>query len=627
MDISEIKTRLAEDAENVARRLLPRGKKRGNEWRAGDVDGNEGDSLGVHLKGSKAGIWADFATGHSGDLLDLYCAVNHATVPEALAWAKEYLRIVEPAFEPRRQRQWRKPQRRADCKTPKSQVWEYLKSRGFNAETVKAFQIGEIASMAFEVDKQEIDLPAVVFPYKVGDELRFVKYLALDRPNGKKLIKAEAGCEPVLFGWQAMPVNSRQCVICEGELNAPSWHQYGVSALATPFGAGKSGKHNWLDSEWERLERFEVIYLDFDQDAAGREAVADLVPRLGRHRCRIVPAKPEGLKDINDCLIAGIPEEQIYNLLKASQSCDPPELRRASEYVDEVIEQFYPSPNTFTGIQLPFSALKGRFELRLGESTIWTGFSKHGKTELLNYIHAMVADKGERVCIASFEMRARVLLKRLMRQITVQREPAEIYIRQVMTWMYDRIWLFDHVGSANPRRILEVFEYAFRRYGVRYFVVDSAMKCGIAVDDLTGQDAFADSLTNFANEHNVHVSLVAHARKDRDEDAPSTGQDIKGSGGIKDRFHNVVVVWRNKPKERAKESFAQGIDTEAVRKRLKEPDALMIIDCQREGDGESPTQQLWFDLDSKSFRDADDAEIKPLVKFDPYASGDEYPEF
>ncbi|MCI0660688.1 MAG: AAA family ATPase, partial [Acidobacteria bacterium] len=355
--------------------------------------------------------------------------------------------------------------------------------------------------------------------------------------------------------------------------------------------------------------------------------VNDLVTRLGRHRCRIVPSKPDGLKDLNDCLQAGVTVHEIGALLKDASTCDPPELRRASEFTQEVIEQFYPKENAVTGIQIPFSHMRGRFDLRLGESTIWTGFSKMGKTQLLNYIHAMIAAKGERVCIASFEMRARVLLKRMVRQITAQREPSEAYIRQVMAWMHDRVWIFDHVGSANPAKILEVFEYAYRRYGVRYFVVDSLMKCGIAVDDLPGQDSFSDGLTNFANIFNTHVSLVAHARKDRDEDAPPTGQDIKGSGGIKDRFHNVVVVWRNKPKERAREAEAQKIEMKAMEKKLREPDALMIVDCQREGDGETPTQELWFDLDSQTYRDHKDKKIEPLVKFDPYASGDEYPEF
>lgn len=614
MDILEIKTRLADDAESVARHLLPGGKKNGNEWRAGDTSGSAGDSLGVHLGGSKAGVWSDFATGEGGDLLDLYRAAKGGSIADALAWAKNWLGVIEPTFEPRRVKQYRKPQHHPESRIPKSAVLDYLHSRGLTDATIKVLQVAEVPTMDFDHDGGKFASPAMSFPFKANGELFFVKYLAVERPDGNKLTRVEAKCEPILFGWQAMPEDGREVVICEGEFNSASWLQLGIPALATPFGAGKGGKHNWLDSEWDRLARFETIYLDFDQDAPGREAVADLAPRLGRHRCRVVPAKP-GVKDVNDWLCAGATKEQAQALLDASASCDPSELRRASEFTDAVVEEFFPKDDQTAGFELPFSAMRGKFNLRPGEATIWTGFSKHGKTQLLNHVHAMLAARGERVCIASFEMRARILLKRLVKQVTAKRDPSEAYIRQVMEWTNDRLWLFDHVGSANKDRILEVFEYAFRRYGIRYFIVDSLMKCGIAVDDYAGQDAFVDALVNFANLNDVHVSLVAHTRKDDDEDAPPAGQDVKGSGGMKDRVHNVVVVWRNKPKEKARESYAEGVQNDKVMAKLEEPDALMIVDCQREGDGDTPAQPLWFDRDSQTYRDCEDSRVEPLVPF------------
>lgn len=617
MDITEIKTQLAHDAESVARFLLPEGRRQGNEWRAGDTTGGEGKSLGVHLVGAKAGVWQDFAAGEGGDLLDLYCAVKGGSLSDALMWAKDWLGVIEPAFEPRRVKSYRKPQRSAECRTPKNGALQYLRGRGLSEQIIQALQIGELPAMEFEHKGGKVTSPAIVFPFKLAakGDLVFVKYLAVERPDGDKLIRAEAGCEPILFGWQATPENAREVIICEGEINAASWLQYGHPALATPFGAGKGGKHNWIESEYERLARFETVYLDFDQDPPGRDAITDLVARLGRHRCRVVPAKPDGLKDINDCLQAGVAPAAITALLNASQSCDPTELRRASAFTEAVIDQFYPKDEAQLGIAPPFAQMAGRFNLRLGETTIWMGFSKHGKTQMLGQIHNHIAAQGERTCEASFEMRAPTLLKRKVRQITAQREPSVAYIRQVMAWMHDRIWLFDHVGSANPKRILEVFDYALQRYGVRYFAVDSLMKCGIAGDDYNGQDAFADALTNFANLNNVHVSLVAHTRKADDESRPPNGQDLKGSGGIKDRFHNVLIGWRNKPKEKARESFAQGLITESVMAKLAEPDALLIVDCQREGDGETPAVPLWFDLDSQQYRDREDAPIRPIVPF------------
>jgi twinkle protein len=68
----DISKRLTERAEEVARYLLPNGKQHGNEWCVGNIQGDSGKSLKVCLKGNKAGVFSDFATGESGDFLDLW---------------------------------------------------------------------------------------------------------------------------------------------------------------------------------------------------------------------------------------------------------------------------------------------------------------------------------------------------------------------------------------------------------------------------------------------------------------------------------------------------------------------------------------------------------------------------
>jgi 5S rRNA maturation endonuclease (ribonuclease M5) len=57
--------------EQLCRRFFPAGKKLGNEWKLGDVSGAQGNSLGIQLTGSKAGLWQDRATGDGGDFVNL----------------------------------------------------------------------------------------------------------------------------------------------------------------------------------------------------------------------------------------------------------------------------------------------------------------------------------------------------------------------------------------------------------------------------------------------------------------------------------------------------------------------------------------------------------------------------
>ena len=102
MTPSEIAERLAGRVDQVSRHLLPNGKREGHEWRAGSTCGDSGKSLGVHLTGDKAGVWSDFSTGESGDLLDLWCAARNCDLRTALTEARLWLGIsdIESGFQP-----------------------------------------------------------------------------------------------------------------------------------------------------------------------------------------------------------------------------------------------------------------------------------------------------------------------------------------------------------------------------------------------------------------------------------------------------------------------------------------------------------------------------------------------
>ncbi len=110
LSAGDISALLAERVEALCRDLLPAGRREGPEWRCGSVQGEAGRSLGVHLAGPKAGIWADFASGGGGDLLDLVKAAHGLDTPAALDWARDWLGIGDgPAPAPRRP-----PDRRQD---------------------------------------------------------------------------------------------------------------------------------------------------------------------------------------------------------------------------------------------------------------------------------------------------------------------------------------------------------------------------------------------------------------------------------------------------------------------------------------------------------------------------------
>ena len=93
MNAAELSQRMASEAASIAQYLFPNGKRVAGEWRVGGTSGEPGQSLGIRLTGAKAGVWADFASGEKGDLLDAWAAVRGCSIAEAIREAKDYLGV------------------------------------------------------------------------------------------------------------------------------------------------------------------------------------------------------------------------------------------------------------------------------------------------------------------------------------------------------------------------------------------------------------------------------------------------------------------------------------------------------------------------------------------------------
>ncbi|MHB1301667.1 MAG: AAA family ATPase [Burkholderiales bacterium] len=79
-DLNRLRTSLRDHAELVLRYLFPHGKFEGHRFLIGNLGGAPGKSLVVELQGERRGLWMDFATDESGDLIDLWAAVHHLSV-------------------------------------------------------------------------------------------------------------------------------------------------------------------------------------------------------------------------------------------------------------------------------------------------------------------------------------------------------------------------------------------------------------------------------------------------------------------------------------------------------------------------------------------------------------------
>lgn len=561
-DILTIKRRLADRAQDVAKMLLPAGRKEGHEWRAGSASGEKGQSLGVHLTGEKAGVWSDFNSGECGDLLDLWCAVKHVPLNAALTEARSYLGLSypEPHRDPRPS--YTRPTK-PKCNAPRARVMDYLcEVRAIPKDVLIAYQIGE-------------DGDRIIFPFKLPDgTLALAK--ARDAVDGAKPIPTAANCEPILFGWQALTGTEREIVLTEGEIDALSFKAYGFAAMSVPFGGGGKGKQNWIENEYERLEQFERIYLATDMDEPGDQAAAEIASRLGRHRCYRVKLPR---KDCNACLVDGIGAEVIADAIRDASSLDPDGLKRAGSFSDKVIRLFWPTNDERVGYTVPYSALYGKVLFRPGEVTLWSGATGSGKSQIISDSVPKWIQEGSRVCIASFEMKPEWTLKRMVKQAGGVDRPVEGYIRETLAFLDAGLLLYEKVGKSSVEGLLEIFDYARAKYGCDQFVIDSLMRLGIAADDYTGQEQAVFKLVDWAIANNVHLHLVAHSRKaGRDNGVPET-EDIKGAMEIGANAFNIITIWRNRKLEE--------IDSTGEHKAMtEEPGVTLNIAKQRNGDFE-----------------------------------------
>ncbi len=595
-----IKDMLTARTEEVAAYLLPNGKRQGVEWCTGSAAGESGSSLKVHLVGGKAGVWADFASGEGGDLLDLWKAVKSVSFCDALKQAKDWLglrddetrrsfapaavakRFVRPALD------------QHEPITNGGPVFDYLtKVRKLEPAVLHAYRVQQLTHSKHG--------PTCVFPIfdNRGLAVEMVKYLGVNRAEGgKKVIWATADSRPRLFGWQAISKDARSIVITEGEIDALTVAGWRFPALSIPSGVKNL---DWIEHDYDALTRFDSIYVCTDADEPGHACAEAIAERLGRERCyRVILA---GYKDANEAECSGrFLEPDFIEAIDHAKTLDPVELRNAGELGNALWTELNPTPDLL-GSELPWGFERIPWRARPGEVTIWTGWSGHGKSHVLNQVVLHdYAQTGARVLIASFEMPAVKTVATLATMALAGRPACRADADTSTQWLGNGFWFYDVVGVKPWRDFLPTFAYAVRRYGIKRIVIDSLLRVGIAEDNYDGQKDFVSALVAFAATHKVHIHLVAHSRKRDDETKPPGKLDIRGAAAITDLVHNGFTFWRNKEREEkfAKASAASANGT--VEDKVKNDFAAVLLCWKNRETGEEPFIGLHYGHNSKQFR-------------------------
>ena len=161
-------------------------------------------------------------------------------------------------------------------------------------------------------------------------------------------------------------------------------------------------------------------------------------------------------------------------------------------------------------------------------------------------------------------------------------------LEQFRDWTEGRMWLYDQQGTVSWKQVCAVARYCSKEKGITHFFIDNLMKCVAGEDDYNSQKAFVDELCAIARDYDIHIHLVHHIKKPATDDTKPSKYDFKGTGAITDQPDNVIAVWRNKTKEKNRRDKKLVSETD--------PDAMLIVDKQRNGEWQPVTEQAEVNL-------------------------------
>lgn len=261
------------------------------------------------------------------------------------------------------------------------------------------------------------------------------------------------------------------------------------------------------------------------------------------------------------------------------------QVRPASDWLQDTIAAFHAPAGECRAPTMLWQKAKDRVRFRAGEVSLWAGINGHGKSMFLSQVILDLCYQAERTMVASFEMKPVKQMERMSRQASGSRVPDIEFLEVFSQWTDGRLWIYDHVGSVEWKKVIAVMRYAAKTFGITHFVIDSLMKCVKGEDDYNAQKDFVNELCAFAQAHGVHIHLVHHVRKGESEHKAPGKFDVKGAGAITDQVDNVFIVWRNKV---------------AAQENNGEPTCVIACEKQRNGEFEGKLG-FFFDIDSQQY--------------------------
>jgi twinkle protein len=257
-------------------------------------------------------------------------------------------------------------------------------------------------------------------------------------------------------------------------------------------------------------------------------------------------------------------------------------------FADDLVKYF--GEEIHSGKSLGWIKTEDKFRVRASELTILTGVSGHGKSMWLSQVILSMMKQNTKCLIASLEMRPVLTLARMVTQALGSPEPTDEYIHKFCDRAKEKLYIYDQTGVTTSQDMVATLYYGKHILGVEVFVIDSLMKLNdISEESLDAQKRFVNTLAVVCRDLQIHIFLVAHTRKMKDETDIPDATDLMGSSHLRNLCDSLILCWRNRSKEKLIEA---GNTSEAELKII--PDAKVFVQKQRNAQWEG-SFNFWFD--------------------------------
>lgn len=201
---------------------------------------------------------------------------------------------------------------------------------------------------------------------------------------------------------------------------------------------------------------------------------------------------------------------------------------------------------------------------QMGQLTIWTGKSGHGKSTFISQMLVEAIEQGYKVCSYSGELKLETFKKWIDLQIAGDENIDLIEDREygrfkkvikpevltkIENWYNEKIYCYDNrqiQENIENNFVIHVIEEAIRNYGCKVFLIDNLMTCSFEnskiQDFYKAQSDFVGRLSYLTKAYDIHIHLVAHPRKTTGN--AITQDDISGTSDTFKRADNVFCIER-----------------------------------------------------------------------------------